>query len=178
MQRQTIVALIVMSLACRADRPADRPAADSVPVVAELREADLEGAEYRVSFVDVVNERVRFTDRVYRDSANSTTIRMIQTLGGDLDGDGRGDGVVFLAANYGGTGTFVSVLPVLNRQGRAVPGKQAALGDRVHLRAVSLVADTLVVELLAHSPADPMCCPSDTVVQRFRLQGDSLALLP
>jgi hypothetical protein len=168
-----------MALACRQSPPPDRAATDSSAATAsELSEADIQGAEYRVTFVDVVTERVRFTDRVYVDSTSRTTIRMVQTLGGDLDGDGNGDGVAILAANYGGTGTFVSVVPVLNRGGRAVPGKQAPLGDRVVLRALSLNADTLSIEMLAHSPADPMCCPSDTVTQRFHLLGDSLALLP
>jgi hypothetical protein len=105
-------------------------------------------------------------------------VHLLQTLGGDLDGDGKGDGVAILAANFGGTGTFVQAVPVLNRDGKAVVGRGAPLGDRTRVQALSINADTVVIEMVAAGPSDPACCPSDTVTQRFHLVGDSLALLP
>ena len=144
----------------------------------DLLEADIEGAEYQMQFIDQAVGPMRFTDRVWRDSSTQATVRLLQTLGGDLNGDGRGDGVAILAANFGGTGTFVSAVPVLNRDGKAVPGRGAPLGDRTNVQRLSIKSDTVIVEMIAAGPADPACCPTDALVQRFQLVGDSLALLP
>lgn len=181
MHTRHLVYLLVLAAACsRAPKADPRPdsAAVSPSDSAELREADIEGAEYQIQFVDLAVGPIRFTDRKWTDSAMQATVTLLQTLGGDLDGDGRGDGLAILAANFGGTGTFVSAVPVLNRDGKAVPGRGAPLGDRTRIQALSLNADTVVIEMIAAGPGDPFCCPSDTLTQRFRLVGDSLALLP
>jgi hypothetical protein len=179
--RSHLVALLALAAACaREPKP---PATDDSTAAApaarpELLEADIEGAEYHMQFVEMPIGPFRFTNRVYTDTAQHTTIHLLQTLGGDLDGDGKGDGLAILAANFGGTGTFVSAVPVLNRSGTAVVGTGAPLGDRTSVNAVSINADTVVIEMVAAGPSDPACCPTDTVTQRFHLVGDSLALLP
>ncbi|HEX5818914.1 MAG TPA: hypothetical protein VFY20_08540 [Gemmatimonadales bacterium] len=181
MHTRHLVSLLVLASACSRE-PKAEPQPDSAAVApsagTELLEADIEGAEYQIQFVDMAVGPIRFTDRKWTDSATQSTVTLLQTLGGDLDGDGRGDGLAILAANFGGTGTFVSAVPVLNRDGKAMPGKGAPLGDRTRIQALSLNADTVVIEMIAAGPADPACCPSDTVTQRFHLVGDSLALLP
>ena len=181
MHTRHLVFLLALAAACSREPKAD-PQLDSAAAVATasayLLATDIEGAEYQIQFVDLAVGPIRFTDRVWTDSATQATVRLLQTLGGDLDGDGRGDGLAILAANFGGTGTFVSAVPVLNREGRAVSGRGAPLGDRTKIQALSLDADTVVIEMIAAGPGDPFCCPSDTLVQRYHLVGDSLALLP
>ena len=180
MHTRHLVSLLVLALACSREQKAEpAPDAAAAPTAsADLVEADIEGAEYQMQFVDMAVGPMRFTDRVWRDSSMQATVRLLQTLGGDLNGDGRGDGIAILAANFGGTGTFVSAVPVLNRDGKAVPGRGAPLGDRTSVQALSINADTVIIEMIAAGPSDPACCPSDTLVQRFQLLGDSLALLP
>jgi hypothetical protein len=174
--------LVLLGLAaCGGDRtPAVKVDSAATPPAApnELLERDIEDAEYAFHFVDTPVGPFRFSDRIWADTATRTTVHLLQTLGGDLDGDGKGDGVAILAENFGGTGTFVQAVPVLNRDGKAVVGRGAPLGDRTRVQALSINADTVVIEMVAAGPSDPACCPSDTVTQRFHLVGDSLALLP
>jgi len=144
----------------------------------DLQVSDIEAAEYSLQFVEQTVGPFRFSERKWADPPNQTTVHLIKTLTGDLDGDHKGDGVAVIAANFGGTGTFVSVFPVLNRDGKALPGRGAPLGDRTQVEQISLKGDTVVVGLIAAGPSDPACCPSDSVTQRFHLVGDSLALLP
>jgi hypothetical protein len=180
MRRAQLLVLLGLA-ACGGDRaPAVKADSSATPPATAnaLLERDIEGAEYAFHFVDMPVGPFRFTDRVWADTAARTTVHLLQTLGGDLDGDGKGDGVAILAANFGGTGTFVQAVPVLNRDGLAVVGRGAPLGDRTRVRAVSTNADTVVIEMIAAGPSDPACCPTDTVTQRFHLVGDSLALLP
>jgi hypothetical protein len=176
-----LVTLLVLAIACRRAPQADQPpdsATDASTSSADLAEADIEAAEYRMQFVDEAVGPIHFADRKWTDSATQATVTLLQTLKGDLNGDGRGDGVAILAANFGGTGTFVSAVPVLNRNGQAVAGRGAPLGDRTRIQALSLNADTVVIEMIAAGPGDPFCCPTDTLTQRFQLVGDSLVLLP
>jgi hypothetical protein len=79
---------------------------------------------------------------------------------GDLNQDGIPDAAVILAENYGGSGTFLSLVPVLAKAGGAQPEKGASLGDRVQVK--SLVAEDRVVKvnLLVQAPNDTMCCPT------------------
>lgn len=168
-----LVAAAALAACSREPRPATPPAA---PAPTALTEQDLRGATYRLRFVEMTLDSVRFADGPWRDSANSTTVTLIRTATGDLDGDGRGDGVAVIGMNFGGTGTFISAVPVLNRDGVAVAGRGAGLGDRTNIRSVEIDAGTVAVGMIAHRPDDPACCPTDTVMQLFRLAGDSLAL--
>ena len=176
-----LCSLLILAAACeRGPRAGTVPDSSTVSPAAgrDLLEADIEGAEYSIPFVDLAVGPIRFTDRKWQDSAQQATVSLVETLGGDLNGDGRGDGLAILAANFGGTGTFVSAVPVLNQDGKAVAGRGAALGDRTRVLALSLDADTVNITMLAVGPSDPFCCPTDTVTQRYHLVGDSLALLP
>lgn len=176
-----IFSLLILAAACeRAPKAGAIPDSVATSLIAgtDLLEADIEGAEYSLQFVDLPVGPIHFTDRKWQDSAQQATVSLVETLGGDLNGDGKGDGLAILAANFGGTGTFVSAVPVLNQDGKAVVGRGAPLGDRTRVLALSLNADTVDITMLAVGPSDPFCCPTDTVTQRYHLVGDSLALLP
>jgi len=176
-----LVSLLMFAAACeRGPKAGTVPDSSAVDATAgrDLLEADIEGAEYSIQFVDLAVGPIRFTARKWQDSAQQATVSLVETLGGDLNGDGKGDGLAILAANFGGTGTFVSAVPVLNQDGKAVVGRGAPLGDRTRVLALSLNADTVDITMLAVGPSDPFCCPTDTVTQRYHLVGDSLALLP
>ena len=97
---------------------------------------------------------------------------------GDLNMDGIPDAAVILAENYGGSGTFLSLVPVLAKAGGSQPDKRASLGDRVQVK--SLVAEDGVVKitLLVQAPNDPQCCPTlpQTRTYEYRL-GSGLMLV-
>lgn len=177
MNARHVVALAALVVACRAE-PKPEATTPPAPATTNLTAQDLFDASYHLVFVENDLGTVAFTDSVARDTVNRTFIKLFRTATGDLDGDGNGDGVAFIGMNFGGTGTFVSAVPVLNRDGKPVQGRAAALGDRTRIQAVTVDSGVVTVEMIAHGPNDAACCPTDTVSQRFRLVGDSLTLQP
>jgi hypothetical protein len=48
------------------------------------------------------------------------------------------------------------------------------LGDRVKVNSVRIEENLIVVDMVTHGPNDPMCCPTQQVVQRYALEGNEL----
>jgi len=103
---------------------------------------------------------------------------------GDLDGDGVEDAAVILAANAGGSGTFISLEAVRNEGGEPVHLASYLLGDRAQIESLATVSPVgsnhrveggqILLEMITHGPGDPMCCPTQQVVQTYALRGDEL----
>ena len=93
---------------------------------------------------------------------------------GDLDGDGVEDAAVILAANAGGSGTFISLEAVRNEGGEPVHLATYPLGDRVRIESLAIEGGQIVLEMITHGPDDPLCCPTQQVVQTYALRGDEL----
>jgi len=108
--------------------------------------------------------------------ASRPVVMLLETprASGDLTGDGEPESAVVLAANSGGSGTFV-YLAVLGRSG-AEPANLATvfLGDRVRVSELQIESGALSAQILAHAPGDPSCCPSEQIVRRWRLAGGEL----
>ena len=97
---------------------------------------------------------------------------------GDLNGDGIDDAAVVFAVSGGGSGTFYSLAAVINQGGAAVHVSSALLlGDRIQLEALSIEEGVITVQMVAHGPQDPMCCPTQRVVRRYQLIEDDMRLL-
>jgi hypothetical protein len=95
---------------------------------------------------------------------------------GDLDGYGNDDAAVLLAENYGGTGHFVSLIAMLNRNGAPEQGPSAYIDDRPHINGLTIENGAIVLDTLVHAPADPMCCASRHTVMTFQIGGEGLVL--
>ena len=93
---------------------------------------------------------------------------------GDLDGDGVEDAAVILAANAGGSGTFISLEAVRNEGSEPVHLATYPLGDRVRIESLAIEGGQIVLEMITHGPDDPMCCPTQQVVQTYALRGGEL----
>jgi hypothetical protein len=93
---------------------------------------------------------------------------------GDLDGDGREDAAVILMGSGGGSGVFVDLAVVLDRNGVPVHAASAALGDRVQVHGVAIEGSEVVVDVTQHGPGDPACCPTQNVKRRFRFADGRL----
>ena len=91
-----------------------------------------------------------------------------QQARGDLDGDGREDAALILLGSGGGSGVFVDLALVLDRNGVPVHSSSVALGDRVQVHGVSIEGQEVVVDVTQHGPGDPACCPTQRVSRRFR----------
>lgn len=50
----------------------------------------------------------------------------------------------------------------------------APLGDRVRVQRARIEDQTIILDVVQHSPDDAMCCPGDTATRTWVLQGDHL----
>ncbi len=140
---------------------------------AELSAAVLRSATYTSLYVE--EGEVLLDGGIFEDTARRVVVFFQPEYAvGDLDGDGSPDAAVVLATETGGSGTFVDLAVVLNRDGRPENVATAFLGDRVPVDRIRIVDGEIQVDLTMHGPADPMCCPSLEVTRKFRLVGAEL----
>ena len=94
---------------------------------------------------------------------------------GDLNGDGAQDAAVTLVADPGGSGTFIYLAAVINRDGAAEPIAFAFLGDRIIVKSLAIDSGKIHVSLLTRKPDEPMAAkPTLEVRRKYTLQGDNL----
>ena len=79
-----------------------------------------------------------------------------------------------LVTDPGGSGTFYDLAVVMEEDGQPVNVATHSLGDRVEIQALSIVGNEIIVEMVNQGPDDPMCCPTQQVVQTYALEGDQL----
>jgi hypothetical protein len=121
---------------------------------------------------------IQLAEGTYHDSAAGLDVRLIATATGDLDGDDRDDAAVVLASTTGGTGTFIDLYALLDKQDHAVTRGPASLGDRVKVDSIRVYNRAVHLHLLTHAPDDPLCCPTQHVVETFILHADTLMRRP
>ncbi len=142
-----------------------------------LAEDTLKNAEY----LGIYEETVQLTDGRYEGKpfveggASRPTVTFIDPYAfGDLDGDGVEDAAALLAENSGGSGTFIYLAAVLNRNGTPQNMATTPLGDRVQVNSLSIEEKEIVVDMITHGPDDPMCCPTQQIVQTYELRDGEL----
>ena len=124
--------------------------------------------------------RAPLVDSEYREpaapgSAAEVLVRFERYARGDLNGDGVADAAVLLVTEPGGgSGTFYELGVVLNCLDRPAVVGTTLLGDRVQVETLEIVDGEVIVELKAHGPDDPMCCPTSQVSRRYGVQVSML----
>ena len=93
---------------------------------------------------------------------------------GDLDGDDVADAAVVAFVNTGGSGTFIHLLAMRDREGTPVQAGRHFLGDRVHVKSIAISGGRIFVTMDAHGPGDGLCCPSIATSRAFTLRGRRL----
>ena len=93
---------------------------------------------------------------------------------GDLDGDDVADAAVVAFVNTGGSGTFIHLLAVREREGAPVQAGRQFLGDRVRVKSLAVSGGHVFVTMDAHAPDDGLCCPSIATSRAFTLSGRRL----
>jgi hypothetical protein len=140
----------------------------------------LENMVYRSEFTE--DGTAPLANGEYREPAapNSASEVVVMLAGptgyGDLDGEDAA--AVILATNAGGSGTFMDLAVVKKENSEPVNVAITLVGDRARIQNVEIVADEIAVSMITHGPDDPMCCPTQEVEARYRLEGDQLILMP
>lgn len=108
-------------------------------------------------------------------SASKLVVTLMEpTAFGDLNGDGLDDAAVLLASESGGSGTFVDLHAVLDENGAPVDVASIFLGDRVQVNSLAIEDGVITVDMLAHGPSDPMCCPTQQEGRTYALVDGEL----
>ena len=103
--------------------------------------------------------------------------QLVKSALGDLNGDGVLDAAVTLAVNTGGSGTFHELIVVLSQDGKAVQAADLFLEDRLGEKSLSIAAGAITLEMVRHTPNDPLCCPSENAVTVYRYEAGKLVVV-
>ena len=87
--------------------------------------------------------------------------------------NGKDAAAAVLVTNSGGSGTFYDLALLIKDKQRWVNKDIASLGDRVTVHAVVIKENRILVDLTAHGPEDPMCCPTRRMEYVFAVQVDT-----
>ncbi len=95
-----------------------------------------------------------------------------QVAVGELNGQPAA--AVVLVTNPGGSGTFYDLAVVMEQDGTPVNVATTSLGDRVQINSIAIEDNQVVVDMVQSGPTDPMCCPTEHVINTYALEGDEL----
>ena len=164
-----------------AERLPWEPALPAPTATQRLTLEQLRNAEYRLPLLGDQDTPIRLVDGmgtlVYGEGATEReTVGLIDdgVAFGDLDGDGNADAAVAVYTSGGGSGTFIYLVAVLDRDGAPSQAARAYLGDRVRVESLSISDGQVRAQILAHGPQDGLCCPSLRTTGTFTLRGDRL----
>lgn len=91
----------------------------------------------------------------------------------DFDGDGVQDAAVIIYSNYGGSGTFIELAILLDKD-NPVYWTGELLGDRVKVNTISSENKIITLDLVVHGENDPACCPTEPKTLKYKLEGTKL----
>ncbi len=123
---------------------------------------------------------VRLTDGEYRaaigpQSGAEIVVRLTEkTAFGELNGRQAAGAV--LVTDPGRSGILYGFLAlVVEEEGEPVNVASTLLGPWVQVESIAIEGQEIILDTLIHGPDDPLCCPSQRVMQTYALQGDTLA---
>ncbi len=160
--------------------PSPTPAVTSIP---PLTVEQLKNAEYTLTGSDNSSHSYQLVNGEYKKGGDPTApdyadITLLDFFPiGDLNGDGAADAAVLLAANYGGSGVFVSVAAVLNNNGQPHHVASTIVDDRPKINKLEIQNGAIFLDAVVHGPNDPMCCPAVPVTRTYKLIGPSLVMV-
>jgi uncharacterized membrane protein len=133
-------------------------------------------ATYVLSWADAATVQLR-NGEFSGEAIGATHLRVHLTdwvAFGDLDTDGMDEAVAVLATDPGGSGTFYELAVVADVDGVPVNVASQLLGDRIVMRGLSVSGGLIELAMTTHGTNDPMCCPREDVLRRFRWDGTQL----
>ncbi|MCB0225273.1 MAG: META domain-containing protein, partial [Anaerolineae bacterium] len=88
--------------------------------------------------------------------------------------NGQPSAALVLVSDPGGSGTFYDLYVMVSQAGVPTSVATISLGDRVEINSIAIENNQIVVDMVQAGPDDPMCCPSQHVINTYELQGDQL----
>jgi hypothetical protein len=153
----------------------------STPVVPALTADQLKNASYQLAVKDS-HPTVQLVNGVYKNgtdpfSTDYVSVTLAEPMAfGDLNGDGAGDAAVFLAENYGGSGVFVSVVIMLNKDGQPVEAASELVDDRPNLNGIAIKNGQIYLDINVHGPNDPRCCAAQPNKRIYLYDAEQLVM--
>jgi heat shock protein HslJ len=135
----------------------------------------LQNLDYQIPDLGSVQLKDGHFEHKYGDGATQVNkVGYLQSVQGDLNGDGVQDAVIVLWATTGGSGFYNYIAGVINQNGKAQPTQAILLGDRIKIKDLSIQDGRITLLSLEAGPNDPQCCPSQQVTRILQLTGDTL----
>jgi len=166
----TAVLLVGILAGCSALVPP--AAATAAPTEDELKNATYK-SEWTQSGTAPLTDG-EYSEQAAPGSATKTVVKLTDHIAYGQLGDYQQAAAVVLVTDPGGSGTFYDLAVVVNQDGKPVNVASTHLGDRVKINSFSIENGEIVVDMITHGPKDPMCCPTQQVVQKYALRGDEL----
>ena len=174
--RRVALSLISLSLTLSLSAlPASIAQANVPAQTTPLTDSALANAQYPVP--DVPNGLVTLVNGEYSSPEDSVTVQLLSRprATGDLDGDGNREWIVYLVANTGGSGVYSYISVVSNNNGAANPLDTVFLGDRVDVRAITVVNGEVRVALRERRATQPMSArPTVRLTYSYKLVNGKL----
>jgi hypothetical protein len=175
-----LLSMVLMALlvtACGSDKPG-AIAAPNEPGI-ELTDTLLANLEYKTIFTK--SGTAQFNDGSYSESAepgsaSDSTLKLTEFVARGRVSDVDNAAAVVLAASPGGSGSFYELALVIQHNGQPKNVSSYLLGDRVRINAVTIEDGAILVDMYTQGPQDPMCCPTQHVVNTYNLNVNELIL--
>ena len=88
--------------------------------------------------------------------------------------DGQDAAAVVLVTDPSGSGTFYTLHLMTAQAAKPVELSSTSLGDRVQINSITIEGNQIVMDMVQAGPDDPMCCPSQQVINTYEVQDGQL----
>lgn len=141
------------------------PTTTAAPVQAPISGDDLRNLTYSLDGdpVTLSDGKIEFgdPDNASGNADDVVDASLVQSVFGDLTGDGRTSAVAVLQKSGGGSGIFYYLVPVVRVHGQLNSSAEGyMLGDRLQFRRLQIKAGRVEVDVLMHRPSDSMATPT------------------
>ncbi|MBP6468806.1 MAG: META domain-containing protein [Chloroflexi bacterium] len=151
--------------------------ADAAAAPADSRQEALANATFLTSILpagSVTLSGGQYSEPAAPGSASAISVMLTDKVAfGEING--QTVAAVVLVSSGGGTGNFYELALVSFESGQPVNVAETFLGDRVQVNSLSIDPNGVIsIDMITHGPNDPMCCPTQPVVNTYELQNGGL----